>query len=591
MLGQGVKLDFEENAISLDFRSACQYYKVRPFLHQMNPHREERLINFRVNPCNLYFAGRRIMKKIYLLLLVFTAINLQVSAQLPDSQLRVHRVSNIQFSVTNFGLIGSQDGTFRDEEGVFLVAPGAEFPANSNIGYLFQGALWIGAAIDTIDGLGQPILDTLVSVGNDGWWGNIFELYPPIPGTPSMWRDSVIADEEIYALYSDTCTSPSIVPSDPNDQRPHIPLGVTINQHSMCWRTPGHNEFFIINYLIQNIYNRPLHDVWVGLYYDGDVYHSSENPYSPEAGGQDDICGFIERGSNTGIAWLADNNGQPYYGQFDYRSPTGVMGMVLLHPLDNIQTNFNWWVSNIDATADWGPRRIENGLEPFPGGGMGTPGGDRAKYKVMSNGEHDYDQAWCALSHDGWIPPPSSAPTIANGYDTRFLISFGPIQLAAGATQTVSIAYVGGNNLHTDPTNYQDHLLGHETDSESIAEYYQGLNFGNLIANADSAFNFYQLTGIDEQGAVIPNIISLRQNYPNPFNSQTTIAFSQTQSGIVKLEIFNILGEKIESQFEGNLSTGWHNISWNADGMPSGLYFARLQYNGQSKNIKMVLMK
>ncbi len=415
-----------------------------------------------------------------------------IMGQLPDTQLRVHRESNILFSVTNFGFIGSQDGGFPDEEGIFAVPPGAEFPAYSGKEYLFQGAIWVGAVIDTVNNMGQPILDTLVSIGNDGWWGQLFELYPPPSGIQSMWRDRIIADEEIFAFYSDTCTTPSLVNPDPNDGRPHIPLGITVHQHSKCWSSTGYNEFFIIDFLIENIGDRQLHDAWIGLYYDGDVYDSTENPYTPEQGAQDDLCGFIERGSNRGIAWLADNNGQPYDGQFDYRSVTGVMGMVLLYPLDGIQTNFNWWISNINHQYDWGPRRFENGTNPFPGGGMGTPGGDKAKYKVMSNGEHDYDQARCALYHAGWIDPPPNAADMANGYDTRFLISFGPFQLAAGAIETVTVALVGGRNLHTDPQNYSDHLLGHEFDSSQIALYYQGLDFSDLIAKADSVYSYYQ---------------------------------------------------------------------------------------------------
>jgi hypothetical protein len=534
---------------------------------------------------------KRIMFIFWVAVLIIPLSNRILEAQLPDTQLRVHRTSDILFSVTNFGLIGSQDGEFSDEEGFFPVAPGAEYPAYSNIDYLFQGALWIGAAIDTINSQGQPILDTLVSIGNDGWWGQLFELFPPLPGTTSMWRDSTLADEEIYAIYSDTITNPSLVTPDPNDMRPHIPLGVTVHQHSLGWRSPGRNDIFIINYLIENIGSRLLHDVWLGLYYDGDVYHSSENPYGSEQGAQDDICGFIEHGGNRGIAWLADNDGQPYNGQYDYRSPTGVMGMELLYPLEGTQTNFNWWISNVNAPLDWGPRLIENGTDPFPGGGLGTPGGDKAKYKVMSNGEHDYDQAWCAIPHNGWIDPVINAADLANGYDTRFLISFGPMQIPAGGTQTVSLAYVGGANLHTDPLNYISHLRNHETDSASIALYYQGLDFSDLIAKADTAYSMYQQVGILEDEPVMPTRVSLLQNYPNPFNARTTISFILPRTGEVRLDIFNILGEKVATLCRGVLAAGRHSIIWDGDEFSSGIYLARLETDKSVDKIKMVILK
>ena len=65
----------------------------------------------------------------------------QVITDLPDVQLRVHQQSNIYFSVTNFGFLGSQGGEYSDSEGNFIIAPSAEFPAESEIEYLFQGAI------------------------------------------------------------------------------------------------------------------------------------------------------------------------------------------------------------------------------------------------------------------------------------------------------------------------------------------------------------------------------------------------------------------------------------------------------------------
>jgi hypothetical protein len=409
---------------------------------------------------------------------------------LPDTQLRVHHASNILFSVTNFGFIGSQDGAFHDVEGLFNPAPGAEFPAYSGLEHLFQGAIWIGATVDTIIN-GIPTLDTLVSIGNDGWWGQLFELFPPPAPYQSMWRDRITGDEEIFATYEDTVTDPRYVVPDPNDGRPHIPLGIKITQNSICWSSRGFNEIFIINFYIENLCNRPLHDVWIGLYYDGDVYYISENPYGMEQGAQDDICGFHED-SGGGVAWIADNDGQPYNGQFDYRSSTRLMAMTVLKPTGSgIQNNFNWWISNINASLDWGPQLQSNYHGPFPGGGNGTPGGDKAKYQVMSNGEHDYDQAYCAVQHPGWINPPSTAVDLANGYDTRYLLSCGPMRIQPFGVETLTVAYFGVNHFHIDPYNYANNLHGHELDTVSINRYYANLDFSDLIAKADSARSYF----------------------------------------------------------------------------------------------------
>ncbi len=421
--------------------------------------------------------------------------NNRLITDLPNTQLMVHRAPNINFSVTNFGFLGSQAGEFEDVEGYFDRAPGAMFPAGSDLDYLFQGAIWIGSVIeyDSVDQNGNPItvFDTLVSIGNDGWWGNIFEMFPEEAPNGAMWRDQTIADEEIYAEYYDTCTASFVVP-DPNDQRDHIPLGLKITQQSMAWSSPDFNEFIILNYIIENIGIGQLHDTWVGIYYDGDVWSYSQGG---QQGAQDDICGYVERG-NHGIGWIADNDGDPDQGAFDYRSLRGVLGMTLLgSTAPGLETNFNWWISNVNSVYDWGPQLQVNYTGPFPGGGNGTPGGDKAKYKVMSNGEHDYGQMWCDLDtwqNNGWIPRSPQAADLADGYDTRFLISFGPFDLPEGEVETLTVAYMGGSDFHTDPLNFATYLEDHTFDSTSIAQYYANLGFAQFNEMADSAISYYE---------------------------------------------------------------------------------------------------
>jgi hypothetical protein len=415
-----------------------------------------------------------------------------MTLDLPNSQVRVHHESNVELMVTNFGFFGSLEGMFADPEEPEDNTNGFEIPADSGIEYLFQGALWIGAEIDTVDSMGNPILDTLVSVGNDSWWSQVYELYPPPVGYTSLWEDNYQSDEDIHAVYYDTVTDARYVVEDPNDQRPHIPLGLKIHQVSYAWNTRGFDEFIIVDFYVENIGARLLHNVWLGLYLDGDVYHFTEPLYTDEWGAQDDLCGYLDT-DDHGIAWISDNNGQPYNGLFEQISPRSAIGLKFLWATEpNIQTNFNYWTSHIDSMRDWGPQRVENYHGPYPGGGRGTPGGDKAKYQVMSNGERDYDQARSALSHPGWIDPPPYVTDIANGWDTRFLISFGPIAaIQPGQIDTITLAFIAGRNLHNDPANYADHLLFHETDSAQVDAYYAGLDFSDLIAKADSLDRFY----------------------------------------------------------------------------------------------------
>ena len=79
---------------------------------------------------------------------------------------------------------------------------------------------------------------------------------------------------------------------------------------------------------------------------------------------------------------------------------------------------------------------------------------------------------------------------------------------------------------------------------------------------------------------------------PNPFNPSTELTYSIQSSGDVTLDIFDITGKEVSTLIDGFQSAGSHNITWNAENFPSGIYFARLSsVNGQSQTQKLVLMK
>jgi hypothetical protein len=97
-----------------------------------------------------------------------------------------------------------------------------------------------------------------------------------------------------------------------------------------------------------------------------------------------------------------------------------------------------------------------------------------------------------------------------------------------------------------------------------------------------------------------PGQFKLYQNYPNPFNPSTTLqlyvpANSDKQSS-VKVEIYNVVGQKVRTLFDGNLSAGVHALTWNGESdqgfaVPGGIYFAVLSAGTYTDNIKLVLLK
>jgi len=91
--------------------------------------------------------------------------------------------------------------------------------------------------------------------------------------------------------------------------------------------------------------------------------------------------------------------------------------------------------------------------------------------------------------------------------------------------------------------------------------------------------------------ANIPTDITLYSNYPNPFNPATTIRFSIPEETFVTLKVFNTLGEEIITLINENIVAGNYEAKFDATGLPSGIYFYRLQVGGFIDTKKMMLLK
>jgi hypothetical protein len=109
------------------------------------------------------------------------------------------------------------------------------------------------------------------------------------------------------------------------------------------------------------------------------------------------------------------------------------------------------------------------------------------------------------------------------------------------------------------------------------------------------------LVSVENEGLQIPDQFTLYQNYPNPFNPSTNIKFSLPVTSKVRLQIFNILGEKIQEIVNSELPAGSHSFVWDAknnsnNSVTSGIYFYKLSADGIdgrkfSEVRKMILLK
>lgn len=89
----------------------------------------------------------------------------------------------------------------------------------------------------------------------------------------------------------------------------------------------------------------------------------------------------------------------------------------------------------------------------------------------------------------------------------------------------------------------------------------------------------------------IPHEYVLFQNYPNPFNPTTTIRFGIPQAGRIRLEVFDLLGQRLAILLDEHRPAGYHTIAFNGANFSSGIYFYRIQANHYIKVRKMLLTK
>jgi len=101
----------------------------------------------------------------------------------------------------------------------------------------------------------------------------------------------------------------------------------------------------------------------------------------------------------------------------------------------------------------------------------------------------------------------------------------------------------------------------------------------------------YIVTGMNDNLNPVVKEFVLYQNYPNPFNPSTSIKFNLPEVSKVKIDIFNITGERIATLLNEQEDAGLHTIQFDAANLPSGIYFYRLIAGKYQKTMKMILLR
>lgn len=278
-------------------------------------------------------------------------------------------------------------------------------------------------------------------------------------------------------------------------------LGITTQLTSYAYSDSPDDDYLIVRYDLTNNSGAPINGLYAGVFFDWDMIDGS---------GADDYTSWDTTGS-FGYTYHVGGNPNTYVG----------VGLV-----SQGSANFR---------------------------GILNPGGDPGGFSVY-DGFSDAEK-WQSIS--GGLTKPS-----AGGGDISHVISQGPMNIAAGATETFAIAIAAGQNI-------QD-LRGE-------------------FALARSKFNVILTDVAEEQG--VPFEYALDQNYPNPFNPETRISFSLRESGNAVITVYDLLGRKAAVMLDEFRDAGNHSVSFDAARFSSGIYFYELRVNNLRFLRKMTLLK
>lgn len=150
---------------------------------------------------------------------------------------------------------------------------------------------------------------------------------------------------------------------------------------------------------------------------------------------------------------------------------------------------------------------------------------------------------------------------------------------------------VGVIGLFTDGSAQSDMVLNESSESQQLQTQW---NWNELVDLYIAVVNTNRSRSADYTltlESALPDEDILARNYPNPFNPTTRIEFSLNSPKDVRLDIFDSIGRKVSTLFNGELNKGFHFVDFDGSGLSSGVYFYRIRTNEQTLTQKMVLVK
>jgi len=169
---------------------------------------------------------------------------------------------------------------------------------------------------------------------------------------------------------------------------------------------------------------------------------------------------------------------------------------------------------------------------------------------------------------------------ILNWSTATELNNFGfEVQRSVAGNEFATVGFVNGHGTTTEAKDYR--FVDANLTAGNYTYRLKQVDFNGTFAYSDEV----------NAEVTSPAQFELAQNYPNPFNPATTIRFALSESGNIKLTVYNLVGEQVAVLIDGFKEKGVHTINFNASELNSGVYVYKIETNGFVQSRKMIFLK
>lgn len=345
------------------------------------------------------------------------------------------------------------------------------------------------------------------------------------------------------------------------------------------------------------------------------------------AGGTYSSTAIIIKTTDGGETWFQQYGGTGFWltGIYFINSQTGFSSGLSGMVLKSINGGSNW------SVTDLGNDFFETIIFPDSNTGYMT-GWNGAFYKTTNTGSNWFSlasgttnnlyTAFYTSINTGWISGSGGAirQTTNGGVNWLPITSGTSVQIFSiyflsnlgwfvGDNGTIRKSTDGGNTWQSQTSgvtgrlecvNFMNELSGWVVGGDDGTRTLHTTNGGTswIIRSQEfpqvkynSVFFFNNPLGIKNENGLIPDNYKLFQNFPNPFNPTTEIYYDVSKAGTVSITVYNSQGIEVRTIINGTHKRGSYKIIFNAENLPSGIYFYKLLSDDYSETKKMIFIK